>query len=354
MDGTALRGFSEQDFYLQEFRGRTLALVAPRAEDLEHPTVVKTLAALRDGGARALVVASDPRVLAACTGSDPQPATAERLEGDLWRRLGRSPVCGVLVSSVSFAAELRALAVRLGLFKVVWLDAGGGLRSEREGRHSFVHLEELAGWLGRDGDGLATRERLALWREIAALLEAGVPAVNVCAAAGLGEELFTYQGSGTLFTRERYMTVRDLSIDDYDAAHDLVTRGVQEGYLAPRSQSEVDRVLASAFGAFVEGRDLAGIGSLLRWDDVGEISSLYTLTRFLGEGVGQHLVAYAVERAAAQGLRAVFACTTTDTVATFFERQGFARVSSDALPRAKWETYDEGRRAKVVCFLREL
>jgi len=67
---------------------------------------------------------------------------------------------------------------------------------------------------------------------------------------------------------------------------------VDEGYLAPRPPEDVERVLASGFGAFVEGRHLAGIGALLVYPGrkVGEVASLYTLTRFLGEGVGHNLV----------------------------------------------------------------
>ena len=150
------------------------------------------------------------------------------------------------------------------------------------------------------------------------------------------------------------MAVRPLSIDDYDAAYDLVKRGVREGYLAPRPPEEVDRVLAAAFGAFVEGRDLAGIASLLRWDRTGEIGSLYTLTRFLGEGVGQHLVAFAVERARAEGLRGVFACTTSGRVGDFFERQGFVATTPDALPPAKWAAYDPERRRALRSYWYEL
>jgi hypothetical protein len=59
---------------------------------------------------------------------------------------------------------------------------------------------------------------------------------------GLADELFTYGGSGTIFTRERYVVVRRLCLDDYDAADDLIARGVAEGFLAPRSPDEIERV----------------------------------------------------------------------------------------------------------------
>ncbi len=346
------QSFSERDFYLREFRGRTLAVVAEREDDLRDASVAETLAMLRENGGRAILVGSSRAALerhAPCV----TPADDPRLEGDLWRALAKTPIQAVALDATAFAAQVRALMTRLRLFKVVWLDPAGGLRSQ-QGRHSFVHLDELRGWLANEGRDLATAERLPLWREVDALLEAGVPAVNVCSAAGLTDELFTYSGSGTLFTRERYVTVRRLGVDDYDGAHDLCRRGVEEGYLAPRSDEEIDRVLASAFGAFVEDRDLAGIGALLRWGELGEISSLYTLTRFLGEGVGQHLVGFALDLARREGLRAVFACTTSSRVGAFFETLGFRAAEPAELPDEKWQHYDSSRREAVRCFLHDL
>jgi N-acetylglutamate synthase-like GNAT family acetyltransferase len=245
--------------------------------------------------------------------------------------------------------------VRLGISKLVWLDPEGGLRRRDGRRDSFIDLEELRGML-RDGACDESPPRVALLGEIESALAAGLPAVNLCSAEGLGDELFSYAGSGTLFTRERYIRVRRLTLDDFDAANDLVTRGVAEGYLAPRSPEEVERVLASGFGAFVEGHHLAGIGALLghEGDAVGEIASLYTLTRFLGEGVGGHLVSFAVAQARERGCRYVFACTTSDRVATFFEREGFERAPGEAIPPEKWHGYDPARRSRVACLRRDL
>jgi amino-acid N-acetyltransferase len=196
--------------------------------------------------------------------------------------------------------------------------------------------------------------RGALWREVAAALDAGIGAVNVCTLEGLEDELFTYAGSGTLFTRERYVEVRRLGIDDFDAAHDLVRRGVAEGYLTARSPEALDEILACGFGAFVEHVHLAGIGALLeRWGSgTGEIASLYTLTRFLGEGVGAYLVSFALERARERGLERVFACTTQGRVGAFFERQGFERVGRDRVPAGRWRGYDAERLARVRCYER--
>jgi amino-acid N-acetyltransferase len=340
------RAFSEKSFYVQEFRGRTLALCAPDADALAK--LAPVLGDLGANGIRSLVLAPEALELAALGELPRVDARAERLEGEVWRALGGAPAVGIAVSGdVGFAAGCRVAAVRLGVAKLVFLEAAGGLTRPDGRRLSFVNLDELEP-LARDPQ----HPLRGLLAEIRTALEAGIAAVNVCTADGLADELFTYAGSGTLFTRERYLALRRLSLDDYDAAHDLMDRGVEEGYLAPRSEREREQVLAGGFGAFVEGRHLAGIGALIVHPDgrSGEIASLYTLTRFLGEGVGAHLVSHALDLARQRGLERVFACTTQERVSAFFERLGFAPADPGELPEARWEGYDPGRRARVRCY----
>lgn len=346
--------FSEKGFYLQEFRGRTLA-IAVQASDLRTPAVLGAVVAeLVLHGARVCVLSTERAHLEALLEGRVISAATPRLEGAAWRALRSAGSVGLLIGgSLAFAPACRDVALRLGVGKLVWLDRDGGLVGPGGVRLSFVHMEELQHYLATEG---AKARRLALLREVERMLAGGIPAVNVCSLEGLADELFTYAGSGTLFTRERYMHVRRLGIDDFDAAADLLRRGVEEGYLAPRNDEEIDQVLASGFGAFVEGTHLAGIGALLVDDGsrLAEIASLYTLTRFLGEGVGGHLVAYALERAAVLGLTAVFACTTAERVAAFFLRQGFREVPQSEVPPAKWKGYDAGRRVRVRCLRCEI
>jgi amino-acid N-acetyltransferase len=350
------QSFSEQGFYLDEFRGRALAIAAsaPALEPLE--SVRSVLAQLADNHTRVVLLSDDPSILESLSDATALPAARDRLETAVWRHFASSPRAGLLVSAGDrFVAACHEIALRLGLSKLVWIDPDGGLSRGDGRRDSFIDLEELRGML-RDGTCHEPAQRVALLSEIERALADGLPAVNLCSAGGLGDELFTYAGSGTLFTRERYIRVRRLTLDDFDAANDLVARGVSEGYLAPRAPEEVERVLASGFGAFVEGRHLAGIGALLAHesDSAGEIASLYTLTRFLGEGVGGHLVGFGVESARERGCRYVFACTTSERVVEFFAREGFVRVAADAIPQEKWKGYDPERRARAVCLRRDL
>lgn len=346
--------FSEKGFFIQEFRGRTLA-IAVQASDLGTPDPLRSVVAeLATHGGRVCILSTERAHLEALLEGRVLSAATPRLEGTVWRELRRSGAVGLVIGgSLAFAPACRDVALRLGVRKLVWLDRDGGLIGPTGARLSFVHLEELELYLATEG---TKARRLALLREVERMLVGGIPAVNVCSLEGLADELFTYAGSGTLFTRERYMRVRSLGIDDFDAAHDLLRRGVEEGYLAPRSDSEIDEVLASGFGAFVEGTHLAGIGALVvdTPSRMAEVASLYTLTRFLGEGVGGHLVAHALERAKALGMVAVFACTTMERVGAFFSRQGFREVSREQVPASKWRGYDAERRARVRCFRHDL
>ncbi|MFP6638611.1 MAG: GNAT family N-acetyltransferase, partial [Myxococcota bacterium] len=235
----------------------------------------------------------------------------------------------------ALAARCREVALRLRLAKLVWIQQAGGVRGAAGERISLADLAELRDLLDRP-EGLDAAQRGVL-EEVAVLLERGTPSVNLCSPEGLATELFTYAGSGTLFTKQRYIEVRALGLDDFDAAADLIRRGTEEGYLIPRSASEVELVLSHAFGVFIEGRYLAGIGSLLPYEPEGvaEIASLYTVTRFAREGVGGHLVSHALQTAHSAGIERVFACTISERVESFFVRHGFEHAAEEEIPEAK-------------------
>jgi N-acetylglutamate synthase-like GNAT family acetyltransferase len=351
--GSERADFSEREFYLREFRDRTMAIAVEGSDSARH--LAPVLDALASGECRVVVLARHPEALDKLVEGRWLDAGAPGLEAEVWRRLRVRPRLGLpLVGGAPFLEQVGDLAVRLGVFKLVVLDPAGGLPALAQARSTCLDQSGLGELLTRGGPEIASR--LPLLRAIDSMLERGLSAVNVCTPEGLAAELFTYAGSGTLFTRERYVQVRRLGVDDFDAVADLVGRGVEEGFLLPRSREEMDRVLAHGFGAFVEGRYLAGIGALLehRTPAVGEIVALYAITRFLGEGVGTHLVAFAAERARTLGFDALVACTVSPRAAAFFERQGFERVSRDEMPPGKWKGYEPARREQVVCLRRGL
>ena len=348
---SSLSPLSEKGFYLREFAGRTLGLVAEGASEKDRAALGAVCQELAENDIHVVLVSADLEVCQALSSSAVLSSGEAQLAAQGWRCLQQAPCAAVHVHELPFAANVAQVLLKLGLSKVVWIDGQGGLSRDDGSRLSFVDREGL-GTLKAAGDS----RHKAFFEQCDVLLGRGVLSISLCTAEGLADELFTYAGSGTLFTCGGYVTVRTFGIDDCDAAHSFVLRGVEEGYLAPRDAEGIDTILSSGFGAFVEERFLAGIGSLIV-DEVsqsGEIASLYTLTRFAGEGVGGHLVQHALNEAKRLGLSIVFACTTSDRVGSFFERHGFLRVGSQALPAAKWKSYPEDRRAKLLCFRRSI
>jgi N-acetylglutamate synthase-like GNAT family acetyltransferase len=334
--------FSERDFYLGEFRGRSIAIALERASADGLAQLSDVLAELAANETRVALLSPDRGLLeklvadaVVVRGASPGGSEGDlRWVGGLWRRLRTGASAGLVVEgSDSFAAGCREVVDQLQLAKLVWIDSQGGLQRPDGARISYVDLVELEGIMAARHSDRPPPERVDQLREFHAMVAGGLPAVNVCSLEGLSEELFTYAGSGTLFTRERYTAVRRLSLDEFEAANHLIGRGFEEGYLAPRTTEEIDEILAHAFGVFIEGRYLAGLGALLpsRDESAGEVASLYTLTRFLSGGVGAHLVRFALQWAGDLGFDYAFACTTSERVVTFFERNGFQRVGPEGV-----------------------
>jgi N-acetylglutamate synthase-like GNAT family acetyltransferase len=356
--------FSERDFYLAEFRGRTVAFAIPgepATSEADVGVVRQVLADLAANGTRVILLGSDESQLAVLGDVAGVDADGPGWVGKAWRQLQSHQAIGLHARPSETLPELCSrVALELGLAKLVWLGSLGLLSFANGRRRSLVDLASLpacareaeeGGAGGVDGKSVA-----GLLREIEKMLAGGVSSVSACLPGDLANELFTYAGSGTFYAREGYTQVRSLGLDEFDAAEHLIERGVEEGYLLKRSEAELEVALANGFGAFVEGRYLAGIGALLPHPDdcAGEVASLYALTRFLGEGVGADIVRFAVALARRRGFTYVFACTTSPRVEAFFIRIGFRVATADELPESKWRTYEDQRSQEVICLRLDL
>ncbi len=390
----AVAGFAEKDFYLDEFRGRTLVLAVDR-DLLRGEKARRTLAAVtRDlvgADARVVVVlgkatdAAAPRAAERSRSAPAQrwrrwlglPRTSARRsrrvppaaarsdvlrwdDGDgvlveLWRILRVRTLGLVLVDGPAVDAAC-AIAAGFRVTKLVLIDRVGGLVA-RKGDRPLSYLD------GASLDALLTvgeaefqgfGARRALLTQVDTVLEAGVSSVNLCRIDGLARELFTYEGSGTFISRDDHCHVDPLSIDDFHEVERLIARGQKEGLLRPRNADEIAEVLLDGLGVWVGSGHLAGVGALRPWaqgsDVVGEISALYTFTRFKGEGIGGRLVKRLLARAREDAMVYVFAVTTSDRAARFFARNGFSTMRAADVPAAKWDDYDPARRARARVF----
>lgn len=379
--------FTEKEFYLDEFRGRTvlfavhhegrpaelgeladvtrellrndtrvLLLVGGGMGDAEVRRVFAracTAAARASRAADAAPAAVDAPVLS--LGDEVSPSSLMRVWGVLRTQPLLLGVCAQC-SAERLADFAQRLGGRLRVHKLVVVDPLGGIRAAGAARHaSFMDetmIEELLRAGQAEADGLGARRPLI--EAVRAAVLGWIDSVNVCRLDGVTRELFTYEGSGTLFTREDYCRVEPLGLDDFHEVEKLLERGQHEGYLKVRGLEEIAAILFSGYGATIGRHHLAGVCALqterYARTRAGEIVGLYTITRFKGEGVGIKLVQRMKAEAVARGLAYLFACTTQDGVGQFFERQGFRRIAPADAPPEKWAGYDQARRRALAVY----
>ncbi len=370
--------FSEKSFYLEEFYGKSLlfAMVPPAGTRIsDFNSLVQTLRALRRNQTRCIVIVSPTALPKLCKrmgrmapsgpvpvfnpslGLRSRPYPPDGAIAQIWEGLRAGTIVVASTNDddpedlVVFAQEL---ASRLRVFKLIFLDRQDGLTDRQGRRLSFLESKRIAPVLR----ATRSRARRSIVRSAARALRNGVGSVNLVAPRDVYEELFSFIGAGTLFTQTEYGHVRPISIDDFEEVEALIRRGQDEGFLLERTSEQIARLLPSCFGYRIGDEHLAGICALLtdpyRRERAGEITALYTLTRFQGEGVAVELVKEVMSEARARMLRYVFACTSEDRAARFFGRLGFRRVSARDVPASKWRGYERSRIARLSIFRYEL
>jgi len=376
--------FAEKDFYLDEFRGRSL-LFALQAGDLgfaeDLDVAVEVFRTLLENDTRVVVLietsfsqeerrlikALCDRLTAVSKISLPSPTLlsagteVDELLEHMWSVLRTVPLfVGLwpINPDNSLIVCAQHLAVRLKLYKLVLLDAAGGITTDG-GRLSFMNgpvLRELLRQGEAEWAGLGARRPVL--EAVCIALEGGVASVTLCPLSGLTRELFTYEGCGTLFTLTDYCWVERLGIDDFYEVEKLMERGEREGYLKGRTPQEITRLLLRGYGARLGAApgELAGFCSLLPYaeEKAGEIAGLYTITRFQGEGIGGRLISTMVNEGEQSGFAYLFACTTQEGAQRLFERHGFLRVTPGDVPAVKWRGYDPARLQQIAVYRREL
>lgn len=129
--------------------------------------------------------------------------------------------------------------------------------------------------------------------------------------------------------------IRKAKVDDIEPVHKILNRYADQGFLLPRSLSELyDHlrdyfVLESARSAAVQG--VCGLG--ICWKDLAEIESLAVDEAVKGQGLGRKLVEKCLEEARDLGLARVFTLTY---VPGFFRKIGFEEIDKSILPHKIW------------------
>ena len=352
---------AERAFYVEEFGSATIvaSLADPSAEAIT--SIGRAAAALAQGDARLVLVVGAGVVDRALVDSLPSApveldATAVEFEAgwlaELWLAITDRREVVVRTEPGLEARVAASLGVALRALKLVITDDRGGWgRPTRSFADVVTHAAAFE-------HQLADRQAGSVVAALKVALQGGVTNVNLCRAEDLDRELFTFDGAGTLFTSGGYVELGPLRVDDLPAVERLVAQGTADGLLRPRTRLEVARLAVSGLGARVVGSGhLAGIVSLdtepYRAERMGEVSCLYTVSRFSGAGAGGLLVDGLLSLAWDLGLTSVFAVTVSDVASMFFQRKGFVEVAAGAIPAVKWRSYDEARRSQARAFVRD-
>ncbi|SIR77163.1 amino-acid N-acetyltransferase [Williamsia sterculiae] len=347
---------TERDFFVEEFRGVTIVVALPVLGAAALAAAKRTVDEFRTGDTRfVFVVAADsvPMAVAVIDGLivDGSTMCDDETVTTLWLSAVDSRCVVVAARPSAVARTAGAVSASLRASKMVLTDPGGGwgtpARSFADIDIHRVHLETHLTDRGLDDFAPAAQEALA----------GGAYSVNLCCAEDLEFELLTFDGRGTVLTQGRYLHSAPLRVDDFPAIEALVTQGVREGVLKPRSRTEIARMAAGGLGARVlRTGHLAGIVGLevYRYAGTGfaEVSGLITVAEFSGLGAGGLLIDGLLEMCRARGIANLFAVTVSPQAADFFVRRGFDEVEQRDVPAAKWEGYDADRVEFARCFVR--
>ncbi len=127
--------------------------------------------------------------------------------------------------------------------------------------------------------------------------------------------------------------VRPAKAPEAEAICALVNYYAERGRMLHRSLESVYESLRDFLVCCRDGRLLGCAALAITWRDLGEIRSLAVAPDCQGGGIGQALVAGAIEEGRRLGLRRIFLLTYEPE---FFQRFGFRRVQKDTLPAKVW------------------
>lgn len=203
-----------------------------------------------------------------------------------------------------------------------------------------------------DIQGLAVSD-LAQQRLLSAAKHACLAGVERCQIISyqddcvLLEELFTYDGCGTLISRDNFEVSRRATIEDVGGILELIEPLEQQGVLLKRSRELLENEIGHFRLLERDGRIIACAALYPFADDnTGELACIVSHPDYRGGQRGRRLLDELEKEAKQQGLASVFVLTTQ--TADWFIEQGFEARDLDALPKKKQHLYNLQRRSRVL------
>jgi amino-acid N-acetyltransferase len=129
------------------------------------------------------------------------------------------------------------------------------------------------------------------------------------------------------------LKVQKASMSDVPQIHKLINYFADRGEMLARPLSEIYENLRGFF-VINNGNEVLGCVALgIMWRDLAEVKSLAVLENMQHQGIGAMLVKACIDEAKNLGIDDVFCLTYKPQ---FFEKQGFACIEKEELPRKVW------------------
>ena len=261
--------------------------------------------------------------------------------------LGGNPTCEDAGNDVAPGPQEQLalhLARELGAAKLFFAP---GVTAKMRGllRNNSVLLSEMPATLAKVGEDATARA----WLEwLAQGLRDGAPDM-VLLEGTQGElygEVFTYDGSGILFSRRSDATIRPATLRDLTDIMLLLRPDVESGRILPPQEAAVARNIGNYCIYEIDGVPV-GMACLKPFGDAAELAQFATLPRYRGRGRARELARFLMERARVLGYARLFALSIDPRMGEFFTGLGFQPVPREHLPDAWQRGYDMNRPSKA-------
>jgi amino-acid N-acetyltransferase len=160
------------------------------------------------------------------------------------------------------------------------------------------------------------------------------------------QELFTYDGIGTMVTEQPLESMREAEIGDVGGILQLIEPLEAEGVLVRRGRERLEMEISRFHVMEHDGR-IIGCAALYPFPEekTAELACMAVHHAYRRGGRGDRLLQYCEQIAKEQGLSSVFVLTTHTE--HWFEERGFIERDVNALPHQRQQLYNLQRRSKV-------
>ena len=238
-------------------------------------------------------------------------------------------------------------ATALKADKLIFLSNINGLFNSAGEHIAEIALPQLNKYLGEGG--LLPGDLRSLLLIAAKAVKLGVSRVHLLPHNRDGavlEELFTHDGVGTMIVASDIENLREATIDDVGGILQIISPLEEEGVLAPRGRSVIERDI-STFSVIEHDHVIFGCAALFQFaENIGELACLAVDPDTQGTGDGERLLKRVEARAKELGLKKLFVLTTRTE--HWFLKRGFIRSHVDELPKERKSHYDWDRKSMVL------